>query len=174
MARIGAEVTGVDLSANLVQRAEALDRAQPLGIRYLVGDVSQTTWWDGVRFDGVVCHMALMDVDDLEGALATARSVLAPTGWFSFSLFHPCYPGGWDGSPTGLPSWPPAGYADESRWTTGGDGVRGRVGANHRKLSTYLNAVLRAGFEFEVFFEPDLPLPVFFAARCRRAAQPGT
>ena len=43
MARIGAEVTGVDLSANLVQRAEALDRAQPLGIRYLVGDVSQTT-----------------------------------------------------------------------------------------------------------------------------------
>ncbi len=33
MARIGAEVTGVDLSANLVQRAEALDRAQPLGSR---------------------------------------------------------------------------------------------------------------------------------------------
>ena len=174
LARLGAQVTGVDISTALLGRAAGLDRTEPLGIRYLTGDVCHTSWWDGAVFDGVVCHMALMDIDDLEGALRTARAVVAPTGWFSFSLFHPCYPGGWDGSPTGLPSWPPGGYAQQARWTTNGDGVRGRVGANHRMLSTYLNAVLRAGFEFEVFYEPPLPLPIHLAARCRPARSRAT
>ena len=105
----------------------------------------------------------------IEEALRTARAVVAPNGWFSFSVFHPCYPGGWEGSPTGLPSWPPGGYAQQERWSTNGEGVRGRVGANHRMLSTYLNAALQAGFEFEVFYEPPLPLPVHLAARCRPA-----
>ena len=37
---------------------------------------------------------------------------------------------------------------------TDGDGVRGHVGTTHRMLSTYLNAVLRAGLVFEDFMEP--------------------
>jgi hypothetical protein len=35
-------------------------------------------------------------------------------------------------------------------------------------LSTYLNSVLRAGFDFEEFMEPPHKLPVYFVARCRR------
>ena len=79
------------------------------------------------------------------------------------------YPGGWEGSPTGLASWPPdRGYAAEGWWQTSGVGVRGRVGATHRMLSTYLNAVLRAGFDFDEFMEPRLHVPVYFVARCHR------
>jgi len=57
-----------------------------------------------VAYDGVLCNMALMDIDDLEGTLSTVAAVLAPGGWFSFSVFHPCYPGGPEGSWSGLPS----------------------------------------------------------------------
>jgi hypothetical protein len=33
-------------------------------------------------------------------------------------------------------------------------------------LSTYLNAVLGAGFDFDEFMEPPLHVPVYFVARC--------
>jgi hypothetical protein len=114
--------------------------------------------------------MALMDIDDLAGVLATVANVLRPGGWFVFSLFHPCYPGG-AGDPETLSSWPPdAGYSAEVRWSTGQDGVRGHVGANHRMMSTYLNAVVKAGFEFDEFAETGASVPEVFMARCRRKA----
>jgi hypothetical protein len=121
-----------------------------LGVCYINGDATTIDWWDGEPFDGVVYNMALMDIDDLDGALPTVAAVLKPEGWFSFSVFHPCYPGGSDGSSDILPSWPPdRGYSYEGWWTTNGAGVRGRVGSDHRMLSTYLNALLRAGLDFD-------------------------
>jgi len=133
-----------------LSRARQLEAGRPLGIRYVRGDAASTDWWDGVAYDGVLCNMALMDIDDLQGTLSTVAAVLAPGGWFSFSVFHPCYPGGLEGSWSGLPSWPPEhGYAWEGRWSTDGKGIRDRAGVNHRMLSTYLNAVLRAGLVLE-------------------------
>lgn len=165
----GASVTAVDLSANMLVHASSHEAERPLGIRYLVGDVTTTDWWEGQTFDGVVCNMALMDVDDLDAAMATAAAVLRPGGWFSFSLLHPCFPGLRAGESEQLSSWPPdRGYAAEGWWTTHGDGVRGRVGAHHRMLSTYLNAALAAGFELCEFGEPAGPVPRFLVVGCRR------
>lgn len=125
LAARGASVTAVDLSTNMLGQATNEEAERPLGIRYLVGDVTTTDWWNGVAFDGVVCNMALMDVDDLDAAMATAARVLNPGGWFSFSLFHPCFPGLREGASEQLPSWPPdGGYSSEGWWTTHGDGVR--------------------------------------------------
>jgi 2-polyprenyl-3-methyl-5-hydroxy-6-metoxy-1,4-benzoquinol methylase len=167
MADRGAEVTAVDLSPRMVEHA--LASAPTAGVCYLVGDVTGSEWWDRVPFDGVVCNMALMDVDDLGGALATAARVLRPDGWFSFSLLHPCFPGLRTETSEQLSSWPPArGYDAEGWWTTGGDGVRGRVGAQHRMLSTYLNGALQAGFVLEEFAEPPGSMPRFLVVRCRR------
>jgi 2-polyprenyl-3-methyl-5-hydroxy-6-metoxy-1,4-benzoquinol methylase len=165
----GASVTAVDLSVNMLGHARSQEAERPLGIRYLVGDVTTSDWWDGDQFGGAVCNMALMDVDDLDAAMATAARVVEPGGWFSFSLLHPCFPGLRDGVSEQLSSWPPDhGYDTEGWWTTHGDGVRGRVGANHRMLSTYLNATVRAGFELEEFREPAAQVPRFFIARSRR------
>jgi len=167
----GAIVTGVDVSAKLIAHAERTEARAPRGIRYVVGDATDTEWWDGIAFDGVLCNLALMDIDQLDSALQTIAAVLVPDGWFTFSLFHPCYPGGWEGSPTGHASWSPeGGYASEGWWRTDGDGVRGHVGTTHRMLCTYLNAVVRAGLVFEDFTESATHVPVYFAARCRRPA----
>jgi SAM-dependent methyltransferase len=166
----GASVTAVDLSAKMLDHALSQETAEPRGIRYLVGDVTTKEWWDGRLFDGVVCNMAMMDIDDLDAAMATASEVLRPGGWFSYSLLHPCFPGLGTGASEQLPSWPPDhGYAAEGWWTTDGDGVRGRVGANHRMLSTYLNATVRAGFALVEFREPASPVPRFLVVRCQRA-----
>jgi SAM-dependent methyltransferase len=169
LARSGAVVTAVDLSATMLGHAASREAGNPLGIHYVVGDVTTTDWWEGDRFDGAVCNMAMMDIDDLDGVLTTAARVLEPGGWFSYSLLHPCFPGLRSGTSEQLSSWPPdRGYAAEGWWTTHGDGVRGRVGANHRMLSTYLNATRRAGFELEEFGEPAAQVPRFFIVRGRR------
>ena len=167
LAARGASVTAVELASPLVQRARSLDDGSPPRIRYLQGDASTLDWWDGQAFDGVVCNMALMDIDDLDAALHTAHSVLRPAGWFTFSLHHPCFPG--HAQTDALSSWPPEeGYATEGWWITNSTGVRGHVGAHHRMLSTYLNAALRAGFRFTAFAEADNDLPRILVVRCQK------
>lgn len=168
----GAAVTAVDLSDGLLARAREIERIHPAGIHYVYGDATRLDWWDGTEHDGVVYDMALMDIDDLDAAMATIAGVLRPSGWFNLSLLHPCFPG--DASVGALPSWPPdRGYAAEGWWTTGSVGVRGHVGAHHRTLSTYLNAVLDAGLQFESFTEPaaDLPRTLIIEGRPRRATR---
>lgn len=71
-----------------------------------------------------------------------------------------------------LPSWPrDRGYASEGWWSTDGSGVRGQVGANHRMLSTYLNAVMRAGLELETFDEPRVSVPRYLFSLCRKPVE---
>lgn len=165
LADLGASVVGVDLSAEMLGHAQRLEENTPLGVSYLCADVTTIDWWDGQPFDGVLSNMALMDIDDLDAALSVAAGVLRSGGWLSVSLFHPCCPG----SQERLPSWPPAhGYFHEGWWTTQDEGVRGHVGANHRTLSTYVNAVIRAGFDIEEFAECGETVPVNLILRARR------
>jgi SAM-dependent methyltransferase len=158
----------VDLSEKLLRHGATIESQQALGIRYIHGDVTTTDWWDGTPFDGVICNMALMDIDDLDGALAAASAVLAPGGWFSASILHPCFPGGTDDAGS-LPSWPPErGYSWEGRWNTAGAGVRGHADVNHRTLATYLNGFLDAGFRFDEFAEVESEaVPRHLVVRCR-------
>jgi SAM-dependent methyltransferase len=166
LARLGAEVVAVDISAAMLDKARVLG---PEDITYVHADIARHPgWWDGRPFDGATCELALMDIDDLAGTLSTVRTVLRPGGWFVASIVHPCFPG----SGQGRSSWPPAGgYESEGWWTSpdhNPEGVRIRVGATHRKLSTVLNALLAAGLEAERFVEPPAPVPTYLLWRCRR------
>jgi 2-polyprenyl-3-methyl-5-hydroxy-6-metoxy-1,4-benzoquinol methylase len=169
LARDGAEVVGVDASSGLLSYAAK----QPTDhITYIHADVTNVDWWDGNHFDGAVSSMALMDIDDLEGTIATAATTVRPGGWFAWSIIHPGFPGA---GPV-RPSWSAEGYFTEGWWNTGADGLRGRVGSNHRTLSTYLNTHVRHGFVLEAVDEPrwDPPeggpsLPFFLVTRWRRS-----
>jgi SAM-dependent methyltransferase len=177
LARRGAALTGLDISAALLARARAYEAAEPLGIRYLQADVTAGGVLDAQVFDGVVCNYGLSDIDDLDGLLANVARLLRPGGWFVFSLLHPCFPG-WDSDAPS--SWPPdRGYYQEGWWLASNTGYRGRVGASHRMISTYLNSLTGRGLALDRAAEPlpgpemeqrrppgAVPVPFYFAARC--------
>jgi SAM-dependent methyltransferase len=157
LARRGATVTGIDISGNLLARAREIERDEPLGIRYLHSDVTASGILAAGTYDTATCSFGLSDIDDLSGAIAAVASALRPGGSFAFSILHPCFAGGQGISA----SWPETGsYYDEGRCiaTAGRSGLRQRVGASHRMLSTYHAALRRHGFWVDRIVEP-LPRP---------------
>jgi SAM-dependent methyltransferase len=168
LARNGVLVTGVDVSARLLEHAAISEQSGPLGVHYLEADAADPRLLRGSTFDAVLCTMALSDIDDLGGALANVRRLMRPGGRFVFSVLHPCFPG----NESSRPSWPPTGYYDEGWWLAEGHhGHRGVVGASHRALSTYLNALIANDLAIAHVLEPAGPdgiLPMFLAVKAIR------
>jgi 2-polyprenyl-3-methyl-5-hydroxy-6-metoxy-1,4-benzoquinol methylase len=158
LARRGARVTGIDLSEKLLAAARRYEEAEPLGITYQQGDAQSLSHTPDAVFDGVVCHLALMDIPDLAATLRAVYRVLRPEGWFLFSITHPCFQ---------MPTWGPpdqdiasegseaSRYFREGFWRSDyPHGVRGMVGAYHRTLSSYLNTLSDASLILERLIEP--------------------
>jgi SAM-dependent methyltransferase len=175
----GAEVVGVDISAALIAKARAAEGTQPRGIRYLHADVTSGDWLDGTLFDAAACSFGLSDIDDLDGALALVARVIRPGGRFVFSILHPCFAGGRDVAG----AWPAdASYYDEGWWRPDDalSTLRRQVGANHRMLSTYINALRRHDLHVDKVAEPSPAAewaadradcrrqPLFLVAQCTR------
>lgn len=160
LARRGARVIGLDLAPNLLGLARRYEEQEPLGIVYLQGDAQDAEPLADHAFTGCVCVMALINIPDLRATLRTVRRILQPGGWFVFAIPHPCFQ-------TPHAEWVPrpdpahpigkivTGYFDERQWFSANpNGVRSRVGDEHRMLSTYLNALADAGFVLERTLEP--------------------
>jgi ubiquinone/menaquinone biosynthesis C-methylase UbiE len=162
---LGATVVGVDISERMLGYARRTEETTPRGIRYVRGDAQDLEAFDGETFDGVVCHMALMDVPELEPTVASVARVLRPDGWFVFSIVHPRYRPHVDNL---------SGYLGESRYEKSApqDALPGH--AYHRPISTYVNALAAAGLSIvqmvEAPAEPaaggDIPQLVY--VRCSR------
>ena len=182
LARSGARVTGVDISEVLLELAQAAEIEEPLGIAYLRLDATSNEALAGEVFDAVTCHHGLADIDDLDGAIATVARVLRPGGRFVFSILHPCFPGWSEDTPS---SWPRGGgYSAEGWWLARNPRIRGKVGSNHRMISTYLNSLVRNQLMIEEVSEPEPwtklrarqlaaqpdagPLPMFLVVCCRK------
>lgn len=163
MARRGAVVTGIDLSAGMLANARRDEDARPLGIDYRQGDAQNLAGVADAAFTGIVCVMALMDIPDLQATLGSAARVLRPGSWLVFVVTHPCFQ-----TPPG------AAYHAEGFWRSDNPhGVRGKVGAHHRTLSTYLNAAIDAGLRLARLEEPPMPgrdVPALLFARCEKPA----
>jgi SAM-dependent methyltransferase len=189
LARRGARVIGIDLSAKLLEIARRDEANEPLGISYQQDDAQALATIGGVQFDGVACNLALMDIPDLVACLRSVARVVRPGGWFVFSITHPCFQtpsSGWRSDDADGPGRIVRGYFAEGHWRSDNpDGVRGRVGAYHRTLGTYLNTLADAGFAPERLIEPRvtgvfaerLPghheVPALLAVRARRVRAAG-
>ena len=92
-AKAGAIVTGIDFSENQIAAAQAEESRTPLGINYHLADASIMNNIESESFDIVISSMALMDIENYEGAIMQASRVLKPNGRFVFILIHPCF--GW-------------------------------------------------------------------------------
>lgn len=183
LADLDAHVLGIDLSAKLLEIASRHEEAQPRGIEYLRADARSLDGVASDAFDGVVCHMALMDIPDLAPTLYSTARILRPGGWFVFAILHPCYntfrsgevmtPAGWVRTVSR--------YFEEGYWRSDTrTGPPGKVGAYHRTLSTYVNALNDAGLTLECVNEPRLTgshakrrpvwaeVPAVLIGRCRK------
>lgn len=186
----GAEVVGVDASAGMLDLARSYERDEPRGVTYIRGDAQRLDVLGDATFDGVVCNTALMDIPDLDATLRAGSRVLRPRGWFVFSVVHPVL------QTPGSPRWvleegeivgvELRNYFAEGFWRRDNpEGVRGRVGAYHRTLSTYVNALARSGLTIERFLEPRaagrfaetapvyVDVPVALVGRCGKPADGG-
>jgi 2-polyprenyl-3-methyl-5-hydroxy-6-metoxy-1,4-benzoquinol methylase len=153
LARRGADVTGIDISASLISKARETEQNEPLDIRYIHADVGTSAALGNAEFDAATCNFGLSDIDSLDAAVGAVSRALRPRGYFTFSILHPCFAGGKDISG----SWPVAGrYYDEGHWTAqeARSGLRRLVGANHRMLSTYLGTLRRHGLWLDQVAEP--------------------
>ncbi len=189
LAQRGARVLGIDVSEKLLDLARLYERDEPRGVDYEGGDAQTLDAVPDGAFDGVICNMSLMDIPDLDATLDTVSRVLRPDGWFVFSVVHPVC------QTPGSPWWAREGgaivgvevrnYFAEGYWRRGNpEGIRGRLGAHHRTLSTYVNGLARFGLFIERLLEPrasgeyaDLApvhrhVPVALVVRCaKRAAE---
>lgn len=164
LAQRGAQVTGVDISGGLLEQAR-IQTSETLPVSYLQDDVQSLTELGAQTFDAAVINMALMDVAEHQGAFGSCHRILKPGGRFVFSVLHPCFESPFDAEypPTELSETGEfvacrvRRYLEEGFWSSGGEGVRGRVGAYHRTLSTYLNDLLASGFQLQAIVEPTLP-----------------
>jgi len=158
LARLGARVTGVDFSKEML--AIAGERTDPaLGIRYLHGNCEHLDFLDAGSFDVVVSSMVLMDLANHKAALKGFHRLLVERGILVFSIAHPCFttPGcGWvkDSDGTKL-YWKVDRYFEEGPCEQFvPEGAEKGLLLFHRTLSNYIRTLLRTGFTLLDVIEP--------------------
>jgi ubiquinone/menaquinone biosynthesis C-methylase UbiE len=183
LAAEGARMVGIDLSGKLLEIARRHEADQPLGIEYCQADARTLSGVGDGAFDGVICHMALMDIADLVPTLHGVTRILTPGGWFVFSILHPCYNTARSGeivTPEGVGRFVSA-YFTEGWWRSESrTGPPGKVGAYHRTFSSYVNALIDAELRLERLREVQATgelaenwpgwaeVPAVLVVRCRK------
>ncbi len=147
----GASVVGVDISAKLLEIASREERDEPLGIVYIRDDAQTLSKLQDAEFDGVVCNMSLMDIPNIQATFQKVQRILRFSGIFVCSIVHPCYPTQRIAHDGTIQS-----YFEEGFWQSDNvNGVRGKVGAYHHTLSTYMNNLVEAGLMLQRLVEPQ-------------------
>ena len=158
LARLGARVTGVDFSHEML--AMARERTNPkTDIRYIHGNCEDMSFLDAGSFDIVVSNMVMQDLADHRGFLKSIRLVLADNGILVISFSHPCFTTpdcGWVKEDDGRKRyWKVDRYFTEGPYET-------QVLADddtkliffHRTLSEYFRSFLESGFKLLDLVEP--------------------
>jgi len=167
-AKLGAELTGIDLSEKMIQFAHEQEKDEPLGIDYTAGSYTDLNAFGSDEFDMVLSTMALMDGPDIDGAIREFYRVLRPGGTMAFSILHPIITGSirmeWtkneDSEETGfvISDY----FTREQAYDEWGFSVHPdadtiepfKVVYFHRTVSQYINAVCGAGFRIDAVEEP--------------------
>jgi len=141
-----AGVTGFDLSEKMLAKAASMTSDSE--ITYLRADL-ETLSLPATQSDVIYSSLALHYVHDIPALFATLYQALVPGGNLVFSAEHPIYTApviqNWCTDSAGNKAWPVNQYQQEgvrlSNWFA--DGVE----KQHRKLSTWINMLIAAGFE---------------------------
>lgn len=139
-------VQGLDVSAKMLEKAREMTRDPE--IDYQLQDLESLQLAPN-SIDLAYSSLALHYLQDISTLFATLYQALRPGGMLVFSAEHPIYTApsvqAWTVNSAGEKCWPVDRYQQEgerlSNWFT--DGVK----KQHRKLATWINALLAAGFD---------------------------
>jgi SAM-dependent methyltransferase len=90
LVRLGASMLAIDVAPTFIRYARDAERADPLGIAYLVADAADLPFVSA-SFDFATAFMSMMDMPNHGAALREAARVLRTGGFLQFSLLHPCF-----------------------------------------------------------------------------------
>lgn len=88
MAQTAKKVYGVDFTEKLIELAK--QKNNPANVEFSVGNLEKLQFPDSA-FDLVLCNMVLMDVENIEKAIAEMSRVLKKNGIIVASIIHPCF-----------------------------------------------------------------------------------
>jgi SAM-dependent methyltransferase len=148
----GHRVVGVDLSPTLLRHARDADDVTA----YVRADAARLPLADR-SCDLVVSYNALMDIVDMEGAVAEAARVLDPGGRFCVCITHPMNNSGhFDGPDPDAPFRVTGTYFGRRRFevTVERDGLTMSFRGWSHALEDYVRALADAGFVIEAMAEP--------------------
>lgn len=151
LSKLGATVTGVDLTESLIERARSLSA----GETYLLGNAENLQGIDSNTYDIAVSYIVLVDLQDYRSAINAAYRILRAGGRFVVRNIHPMrssVSGGWIKQGDAKLFYPVDNYTDEGprefTWF-------GRQFINmHRTLSSHIGTFLDAGFTLRALHEP--------------------
>ncbi len=164
-ARQGAKVIAIDANAPLIELIRTREAQESSGITYYVADAAHLEMLADGTFDLVICNMALMDIENAEGAIQEVSRVLKPRGRFVASISHPCFDkvntSGWDIEyiyPT-TTIWRKMSHyreiaVDDLPWLRVAGNVVSTL-AYHRPLSWYFRTLRASGLLVAALEEPE-------------------
>lgn len=194
-ARKGAKITGIDISSELISKAQDLSKDENTPIDFRQGNVCHLDIEDCV-FDVVLANLVLLNIPCLTEALREFHRILKKNGILVFSIVHPAFnfygPGTWQmgekDSDTGRREglfFKVDHYFDEKEYerfwrTRTGEQFPEPFSFFHRTLSTYVNAIIDTGFHIvsieeprpvndDEFFERERRVPFFAVFKAKKA-----
>ena len=90
LARKGAIVIGIDVSARLIAKAYRYEEETLLGISYVQGDLANMPL-QSLVFDHIICNMVIQDLPNPQAVLCSFAPMLSGDGKLLISLRHPCF-----------------------------------------------------------------------------------
>jgi ubiquinone/menaquinone biosynthesis C-methylase UbiE len=91
MRNFGAEVTGVDISPELIKIAEERNGKEKSNIQYFTGSADDLYMIKNNSQDVVVCILALQNIENLQKTISEVSRVLKTGGKFTFVFNHPSF-----------------------------------------------------------------------------------
>ena len=192
LAKRGASVVGIDYSREMLRLARERT-PDDMGIEYHYANAEKLDLFDDGSFDAVVSNLVLIDLERYEDAIAEAYRVLVPDGLFVLAISHPCFGApnncGWVRDESGERLfWKVDRYFYEGPYE---ERIRPKFPNTliqfHRTLTSYVRALLGAGFAIEDLLEAkpsaeivarhpefvnDLRMCHFILFKLRKSAQP--
>lgn len=152
----GAEsVIGTDISEKMLAGAREKNGAD--NITYIIKAMEDIDF-PAASFDIVISSLALHYVSSFDTLCANVNKILSKGGYFIFSAEHPVFTAygteDWYSDKDGnILHWPLDNYFTEGKRQTNFLGEK--VIKYHRTLSTYLNELIKNGFDIKEFIEPS-------------------